>query len=134
MPVVYATTSREKRPQNRGRLAHQVVEPEELARLAFRHEPPEERARQRLDAALHEPDDDGERIELALRSPGSTRSRAAAVYTAMADEDARLRPDRSCRASRTRAPREAHELRDQQRRDQARLIRAPATTRNPPPS
>jgi hypothetical protein len=54
----------EQRPDDRRELAHHVVEAEELAALARRHEAPEQRARQALHAALHEADHDREAEEL----------------------------------------------------------------------
>ncbi len=98
--VVTATMPRDQRPENRRRLAHQVVEPEELARLARRHEPPEQRSRQRLNAPLHEADDDGERVELGFGVQEVRVARGARVHRD-GNEDARRAARSSCRATRT---------------------------------
>ena len=68
-PVTAAVSPTSMRPEHRRELAHHVVEAEEFRRLALGHQPPEIAAAQRLHAALHQPDDHGQRVEIT-RGPG----------------------------------------------------------------
>ncbi len=108
-------------PEDGGGLAHQVVEAEELARLADGHEASEQRPGQGLDATLDQPDDERHHHELALGLQKVGVAGDSRVHR-NPDENAGARADPLAQPAERQGRRKAYELHQQQRRDQAVLV------------